>query len=190
MGVGRYKPKGFRVKGRSRQDIRADAHTVLDVLRAQMGIRRPTLPIVDVVEWLDEKGIIELDVLGSGEMDGKAAELQPVPNGTPRLCINESVYEGACEGGNFGRFTLAHELGHYFLHSRQPIPLARTSITPDHPPFEDSEWQANTFAGELLVDSRLVGEFCKNIADVTHVFGVSHQTAEIQWGELIKNGDV
>lgn len=178
-----YEAKGFKVKGRSRPSIREDAHTVVDVIRRQMSLSTPLLPIERVVEWMDSQGCFDLDLPEGGLADGKAAELQRNPGGTLTLVVNEKVYEGACMGDNFGRFTLAHELGHYFLHSRQTISLPRASLTPSHRPFEDTEWQANTFAGELLVDSRLVPKLCSSVRDVEVVFGVSRVTAEIQWKE-------
>jgi Zn-dependent peptidase ImmA (M78 family) len=46
-------------------------------------------------------------------------------------------------------FTLSHELGHLVL--RHSMAFARTdSRGAAWRPFEDSEWQANTFAAELL----------------------------------------
>lgn len=184
----RYTPKGYKVLPESRKTIRQNAHTILDVLRAQMGLSHPKLPIVTVVEWMDARDVFEFHVVEATQMLGKAAELEPVPGGMTTLTVNEDVYLKACEDDNFGRFTLAHELGHYFLHSRQPIPLTRMQSKPMHRAFEDSEWQANAFAGELLVDSRLVPIHCSCPLDVARVFGVSLETAKIQWEELSKDG--
>lgn len=186
----RYVPKGYKVNPLSRDKIRGSAQTVLDVLRERMDFDSPMVPIVDVVEWLDVNDVVELDVRESFLMDGKAAELQPVPGGIPKILVNEEVYEGGCDDDYFSRFTLAHELGHYFLHSTQPMPLARANSTPTHKAYEDTEWQANVFAGELLVDSRLVSKFCESPSDIVTVFGVSKEVAEIQWKELKKRGIV
>lgn len=184
----KFTPKGVKVKGKSRQSIRRDAHIVRDVFASQLELSRPVLPIVDILEWLDTEGIIQLDVLEQKEMGDTAAELQPIMHRLPVLYLNESVYELACNDDNFGRFTIAHELGHYFLHSNQWPAYARSQESTDHKAFEDSEWQANTFAGELLVDSRTVMQLCHSVNDVMHVYGVSRQTAEIQWEELRKDG--
>lgn len=194
MQTGSYTPKGYKVRPTSRTKIREDAHVVLDVIRGHMKLSSPCLPIVDVIEMLDAEDIVRMDILESHLMNGKAAELVPSHNGEPpALNINEDVYEGACDGDNFSRFTLAHELGHYFLHSNQALALTRMQIGPgsaSHKAFEDSEWQANTFAGELLVDSRLVSQHCDCPEDISEVFGVSSQTASIQWKGLRKDGIV
>lgn len=74
------------------------------------------------------------------------------------------------------RFTIAHELGHFFLHaSKQATFVDRTLFRN-----EDSnpmEWEANGFAGELLMPS---GEFkaqiargVKKVEDLANHFNVS-----------------
>lgn len=32
------------------------------------------------------------------------------------ICIREDVYEGACMGNGRDRLTIAHEVGHFFMH--------------------------------------------------------------------------
>ncbi|MHB9072488.1 MAG: ImmA/IrrE family metallo-endopeptidase [Desulfobaccales bacterium] len=57
------------------------------------------------------------------------------------------------------RFSLAHELGHYFLHKDvyAGLPLASIEdwknfiLTVPEPEYENFEWQANEFAGRFLV---------------------------------------
>lgn len=50
------------------------------------------------------------------------------------------------------RFTLAHELGHYFLHSNQgDIPLIANRHGSDR-----AEWEANWFAAAMLMPKQLV----------------------------------
>lgn len=179
-----YNPKGIKVKARSRPSIRSDAHLVLDVIRAQMPIPSvPFVPIERVVEWMDSQGFFHLELEEDASMGDKAAELQPSCNDVPTLIISDDIYDKACDNDNFARFTLAHELGHYFLHSNQAVSLPRVRSAPVHKAFEDSEWQANTFAGEMLVDSRLLYAICSSSSEVPAIFGVSKRTAEIQWEE-------
>lgn len=49
------------------------------------------------------------------------------------------------------RFTIAHELGHYFLHSNQG---ARPGIARRRAESERLEWEANWFAGALLMPAQ------------------------------------
>jgi hypothetical protein len=77
------------------------------------------------------------------------------------------------------RFTVAHELGHYFLHSRQ----GKSPIIAHRRGSGRLEWEANWFAAELLMP-RL--EFRKAISegldewDLAERFGVSVQAAEVR----------
>lgn len=77
------------------------------------------------------------------------------------------------------RFTIAHELGHYFLHSNQGerrIIATRLGST-------RLEWEANWFAAQLLMPKN---EFetklrkTKNLAVVANGFDVSMDAAEVR----------
>ena len=65
-----------------------------------------------------------------------------------KIIVRESVYYGACDGNERDRFTIAHEVGHYLMHSKQSLRLARSSRKIKT--YEDPEWQANTFAAEVF----------------------------------------
>lgn len=90
--------------------------------------------------------------------------------------VRESVYNLAVKGDYRHRFTLCHELGHYLMHGAQNIVFPRTERTPR--PFEDPEWQANTFAGELLVPQEIAAIYNEN--DITMLCGASYTVASIQ----------
>src|ERR1035441_8371461 len=83
------------------------------------------------------------------------------------------------------RFSLAHELGHYFLH-RDGMP--EDSVTIDSPPEETTEVrskspaesEADLFAGELLVPVKLLKLHAgKSIPELAKVFVVSEQVVSI-----------
>lgn len=97
---------------------------------------------------------------------------------TKCIQIREDVYDGAIEGNARDRFTLAHEIGHLWLHRPGNIALARNSNTIDIPAYMDPEWQANTFAGELLVPPD--GTIGMDMDKIVENFGVSYQVAQIQ----------
>lgn len=71
------------------------------------------------------------------------------------MTVRNSVYELACEDDGRSRFTFAHEIGHYFLH-REGVALARVSSGIEIKTYMDPEWQANTFASELLMPNKLI----------------------------------
>lgn len=83
------------------------------------------------------------------------------------------------------RFSLAHELGHYFLHREIGF---SDSVTIDNPPSEESETatkdpaetEADLFAGELLVPLVFLKLHAgKDIPELAKVFVVSQQVISI-----------
>lgn len=96
-----------------------------------------------------------------------------IVDGPSRFKIYLSHYTGILRD----RFTVAHELGHYFLHSEQgDIPLKATRKgTGIH------EWEANWFGASLLMPKGEVSRFCReNGNDASLVaarFKVSAQAA-------------
>lgn len=93
--------------------------------------------------------------------------------------IREDVYEGAVAGNGRDRFTLAHEIGHYFLHKKERVSFARTIGAAEKlPPFRNPEWQANSFAGELLAPPHIIKGM--SVFEVMSFCGISSQAAKIQ----------
>ena len=80
-------------------------------------------------------------------------------------------------------FTIAHELGHYFLHARQgQVPIeAKRDLTP-----ERAEWEANWFAAALLMPAAEFEDVYQRIqstlpeADLAAHFGVSEAAAQVR----------
>ena len=65
---------------------------------------------------------------------------------------------------------------HYLLHDETNISFAR-SIN-EIPAYVDPEWQANTFAAELLIPKKLIKDL--SVEEIMRKCGVSRQCAEIQ----------
>lgn len=110
----------------------------------------------DIDEWLDEDGSIFVH--------GKADFDILLPHYTSPLR---------------DRFTVAHELGHYYLHSDQgdrPIIAYRKGST-------RIEWEANWFAAALLMPREKFKAECartKNLAVIAARFGVSTDAARVR----------
>lgn len=96
------------------------------------------------------------------------------------IYLPEKVYLDACDGDGWSRFTVAHELGHLFLHRGQ-FSYARLSTTTqkNHKIFEDAEWQADTFASYFLINPEYVTS-TMDASQISSIFGVSY-TAASAW---------
>ena len=91
--------------------------------------------------------------------------------------IREDVYERAVNESPRDLFTICHEFGHALLHdSASSIELARGKESVKA--YEDPEWQANTFAAELLAPSDVIVGM--SIEEVAEVYKCSMQVAKIQ----------
>lgn len=135
-------------------------------------------PIVEVIESLASDGKdLNYEIIPDSEMKECYAKTLPDKN---VILIKESVYEGACSGNTRDRFTLAHELGHLLLHGGDSISFARSGEKIKA--YQNPEWQANTFAAELLVPATaIVG---KTIKQISNQYNVSHKVAEIQFNQF------
>lgn len=76
---------------------------------------------------------------------------------------------------------MAHELGHYLMHTRDELVFTRNQIKLKS--YEDSEWQANTFASELLMPEYLITKD-DNIFTLMNRFGVSKSAAKVRLNKL------
>jgi Zn-dependent peptidase ImmA (M78 family) len=98
------------------------------------------------------------------------------------IVIKESVYDGACNGKGRDRMTIAHEIGHYLLVRAHGLQLQRDFSKRPMQTYEDPEWQADCFAGELLVPAHLVRGM--GIDDVIKKCGVSRDAARVQLSKV------
>ncbi len=170
---------GYRVPPLSKLHIRNFATS----LRHHLGLdRRSDFPIIDVLEFVLPQlmdGFI-LQVCSREEMGANHGLTYP---NKATIKLREDVYEGAVEGSGRDRFTASHEFGHMLLHTN--VSMARSVGLSGHRIFEDSEWQADRFAAELLMPAAVV-QTCRNIYEVTEACRVSSQAAEVRWNEIKK----
>jgi len=170
----------YEVPPRSRLNIRAAA----GIVRTLWPDSGPYLPIVELLEhhasFLGDGQAIVFDYRDRAEMGSNHGLSKPSER---LIIIREDVYELACEGDGFSRLTIAHELGHVLLHPDATLErrINRGAI----PAYRSSEWQANCFAGELLMPAGSV-HLCRSIDDVMRIFGVSRQAAIYQFNTVYK----
>ena len=110
----------------------------------------------------------QFEVATIDEMRNKHGETYPNKN---LIRIREDVYYRAVEGEGRDRLTIAHEIGHFFMHDSDSIALCRLEPTEVLKPYEDPEWQANLIKG---MSEDEVAEKC----------GVSRSAARVQLKSL------
>jgi len=117
-------------------------------------------PIMDVLEFRLQQffGGFSLEV-GSREHLGPE-EGRVVP-GSLTIELREDVYEGAWNDQGRDRFTACHELAHFLIH--REVGLSRAQRSDFEPIYRDSEWQADTFAGALMMSRRHAQEFVDEV---------------------------
>lgn len=131
-------------------------------------------PIVQFIEWIlgDPSNDFDYEIVPVSEMKDTYGTTNTANN---VMRIREDVYDGAVKGSARDRFTLCHELGHYLLHQPKFISYARGNV----PVYCQPEWQANTFAGELMAPYHLVKDMSAD--DIADKCGMSHTAANIQY---------
>lgn len=162
----------YKVKPRSREQIRAFANIIRKIVEAEEELE---FPIVEVFEMLSEKGFYNYEILPKNEMGNKFGETFL---NEKTIHIREDIYDNACEGDAFSRATIAHEICHVLLHDTKNISLCRTKEEDRIKTYENPEWQADCFSGELLVSKRLVQNM--SVDEVIKKCKVSRKMASYQ----------
>lgn len=174
----------IKVPPSSRKSIREAAEITRLVLERVHGNGSLQLPIIEMLEFdlprIDPE--FSFEVWSEAKMQGNHG-LTITTEKT--IILREDVYERALNGHGRDRMTAAHELGHYILHSNIDITFARSEI--DLKPYENSEWQANCFGGEILVPYSKRGLLQgKSVQEIADLCGVSYEAAAYQKKELDK----
>lgn len=162
----------------SRRNIREAA----DELRKMVGYEKEKyFPVVHFIEWVlanpDNECGLEIEIVPE-EVLGDTYGL--TNTGKNKMQIREDVYIRAARGNPRDRFTLSHEVGHYFLHQPDRVSYARGEV----PVYRNPEWQANVFAAELMAPCSLLQGM--TVEEIMNECGISRQAANIQWKEAQK----
>ncbi len=176
---------GFRVAGRGVAEIRVSANNVRQIL--DIGDAPQDIDIGLLLDRLSVKYGITYDVLDPEEMPYEDVEACWDPESVT-MHIRSDVFEKACWDDPRARFTIMHELGHGLLGHRRTI--NRSSVERAPKVYEDSEWQANQFAAELLMPLDVIRDRELNTATkIERHFRVSSQAAMLRAKQLEKRGE-
>ena len=165
---------GFCVAPRRETEIRAFAEQLRKVLTDDSDFK-----YLDIVKMLEHK-IPEMypgfryEIVEPWELPDREAEMNPFD-----FCIRiqEPIYIKALNGDGRSRFTIAHELGHFFLHRTQTLAFGRKAENSNIPTYQNSEWQADIFARNLLAPFSLTRGLIASQIEI--LFGVSRSVAHI-----------
>jgi hypothetical protein len=165
---------GIKVRPRSKDSIYGIASNIRSVFQ----LDGPYVPIDNIYEVLPAllPGF-NYEIIPKEEMGDDEGVTYPSKK---LIWIREDVYEGACAGFGRDRFTMAHELGHLFLHAN--VQLSRENTTAPAKIYMDSEWQADTFASGFLIDEKYLAT-CYSLHEVSCMFGVTKSAANCRFRE-------
>lgn len=177
---------GFRVAGRGVAEIRISANNVRRIL--EIGDTPQDIDVGRLLDRLSVKYSITYDVLEPDEMPHEDVEACWDPE-SMTMHVRSDVFEKACRGDPRARFTIMHELGHGLLGHRRTINRSGADRQPKV--YEDSEWQANQFAAELLMPLDVIRSQRLNSATmIERHFRVSYQAAALRAKQLEKRGEL
>lgn len=158
------------IKGRSRDDIIRLVKATKKIIENE-GLYFDVCHFIEV-EMVKYDNTFSYEYVRSDELpEYTYAYYDPINN---IMKIDEEVYLKAYNGDGRHRFTLAHEIGHYF--TCDEITYARSSRD-NIPAYCDPEWQANTFAAELLMPSDKIKNM--SVEEIVSKCKVSKQAAKI-----------
>lgn len=172
---------GYIADPLSRKDIRKLANSVRELFYFE---NEMNFPIVQVMEFLSNKGTFNLEICTFDDMGSKLGETIPSEN---LIKLREDIYDKACEGDGFSRSTCSHELLHWIQHREGTVSFYRKEDDlKNRKAYEDPEWQANCFSGELLVPKHLVK--CMTVDEIVEKCNVTPYMAFYQYKKYEEEG--
>ena len=168
----------FIAQGVSRKQIKAFTKYIRDLCGMTDCLYFPVLEFFENIlpNLIDD---FTYEVVEYSEMPDKEGETTPSRN---KIKIREDVYEKAVLGDGRSRFTILHEVGHLLMHDNDRVALCRKSANAPLKAYEDPEWQADAFAGELLMAEYLIKDM--SIKEIEICCGTSHAAAECQYNQI------
>lgn len=179
----------FRVSSRTTAEIAGVAHDFLQSVNAE-NLRGPEpLDLARVFEDVLPQRGIQLYPVDEGELPLSEGETRPGIDDSIEIWLRTPYFDALFSRSSKtrrARATGGHELGHASLHLRElrvlrsaPARLAlQRAVRTDLRPFEDSEWQAWTFAEALLLPPATVKAMARVSArDLASSFDVSESFA-------------
>lgn len=176
------KRRGIIVPPMSTEKLRRFAEQIRDVF---VKSDRIDFPIMDVLEFKLQK-IFPDFVLDIHDEEAMGDDEGRVLAGSDAIILRADVYCGACRGERRDRFMACHEFGHYLMH--RGVVLARARGDGDKI-YQDSEWQADEFAGTLLMSPRHVNLF-NSAEEAAEACKMNPAASRVMWTKYKKEGRI
>lgn len=145
------------VEPHSRKDIENYAAKIKDLLGMKNTLYVPIIRVAELIIPRIDSSFNCYPVYNE-EMPQKYAEYRPKTN---ELVVRQDVYDAVCKDDTRHRFTIAHELGHYFLHD--DVSFSRCQDDVEIPKYRDPEWQQVLFFAKLVEFQKLLFKIIFNI---------------------------
>ena len=167
-------------KAVSRKQIRAFTKYIRKLCNMEDVIYFPVIKFLELIlpKVIDD---FTLEIVEYANMPEKEGETFPSCN---IIRIREDVYEKAVKGDGRARFTILHEIGHLLLHDNENVALCRTSPSSKIKAYENPEWQADAFAGELLMAEHLIKDM--SVVEICQECRASYAAAQCQYNQIRK----
>jgi transcriptional regulator with XRE-family HTH domain len=146
------KRRGIYVPPMSTETIREFAEKIRSTF---VDDERVDFPIMDVLEFRVAT-LLEGFYVDVQDKEAMGSEEGRVVAGENVIVLREDVYTGAWNDNGRDRFTACHEFAHFLMH--RTVTLARMRDDSEKI-YCDAEWQADTFAGSLLMSVRHLDYF-------------------------------
>lgn len=185
-----YIPKGYKAPPTSVRKIR----DIANKLRRDLALGIDAIDMVYFMEFNLPRLYPNFALESSNDktLHDNQFEAYFEPTGSV-IVVREDVYLNATDPNNKSlrhQFTFAHEVGHFILHKGLNPVMPRGKFI--HKPYEDTEWQADTFAAELLMPYDVVVGILRQangleaINKVMDHFNVSWDAARVRVDKVLK----
>lgn len=182
-----YQLKGYLVRPRTIVEIRRIATHSRNVL----GLPGTPVDMNAFLETLVKFGIT-YDIFDDLEMPDFLAHSEAccIPE-KATIYLTGKTYAKACRNDPRTRFTIFHELGHLILMHSRDFHRDHNVQRIQPKPYLDSEWQANQFAGEILMPLDVIQQEDMELPfELETRFGVSEAAALTRYNQLKSRNEI
>lgn len=124
-------------------------------------------PIYEILEKMHNDGSLTIQIMDDNNSifadENELAKYSPIDN---FIYVKEKIIVGYEENDYRSNFTLAHEFFHYIQHKVLEFKFYDVEICKS---YEDPEWQANEFAGQLLIPTSFLEYDDEVLCEMFHV---------------------